>query len=400
MNYKSLDRRIKRHIIAGDNAIFMAIQPGLEEAGEMELKRMGLPAVREPEPGSLTTTAGLEELWRLVLTGRSFSRIYLRLKEFKAQGFRELKSRLESIPWELYLRERCEYSVKVSTARSRLHVHEKIIKSLNHSLAEHFRALEAQPPVFTEEATGEAETQRIIIRAVEDRFTVSLDAGGGALNERGYRQHINEAPLKENTASALLILAGIHGTGRLIDPMCGSGTFSLEAMGISAGGITAPEKSYPFEYWPSFRPNRYDWLVRTIREQQNNPLQVTATDIDPKSLDAARKNLEHFAEQSGIRIENMSIHREDFFKNGAPEGSVGEETLVILNPPYGRRLPVQDQMDFFRKTGTVIKETYKGCRWGIIAPGLECEKALGLHWDRKFLFKNGGFPVSFITGRS
>ena len=97
MNHKALERRIKRHIMAPEHKVFFALQPGLEEGGIRELGARGVEARREEEGGSLTASMNLENLWRLVLGGHSFSRIYLRLSEFRAQGFRELKRKLGGI---------------------------------------------------------------------------------------------------------------------------------------------------------------------------------------------------------------------------------------------------------------------------------------------------------------
>ncbi len=403
MNNKALDRRVKRHIIATPQKLFLALQPGLEEAGELELTRMGLKTEREKEAGSLRSEVKLEELWQIVLTGRSFSRIYLRLDEFKADGFAELKKKLARIQWELYIREGCEYRVKISTARSRLHVHDKIIKSLNHCLTEHFEALEGLSPRLTESKQKDPEIQTIIIRAVDDRFTISLDAGGGALYKRGYRQNINGAPLKENIAASLLILCGLGSdgieTGELIDPMCGSGTFSLEALSMTSGALRSPGTSYPFEYWPSFRPGRFNWLVQELAKKEKTALKVNASDLDSKSLETAALNLAQLKSDCARDDLHWDMGESDFFKASLSEGTDREKALLILNPPYGRRLALEDQTAFFRKLGERIKSEYRGVRWGIIVPGMECEKALGLKWDKKYLFKNGGFPVSFITGR-
>ena len=262
-----------------------------------------------------------------------------------------------------------------------------------------------------------------MIRGVDDRFTISLDAGGGALYERGYKPYVNEAPLRETTAAALLILAGLEksadsqkGINSVLDAMCGSGTFGLEALGISAGLPASPARSYPFEYWPSFRPGRFDFLKKEILSRLASPCKIVMSDTDDKNLDAARGNIKLFLNQNGLDRnapdwEAKTVHA-DFFKGPAigtgktgdtessNDGEASGNRLLILNPPYGLRLPLEDRLGFFRRLGNTISKEYKGCRWGIIVPGLECEKALNLHWDKKYLFKNGGFPVSFLVGQS
>ncbi len=404
MNYKALDRRIKRHIIAGEHSIFTACQPGLEQAAERELEALGFSPEREKEPGSLIFKGKLEDLWKAALMARSITHIALRLDSFKADGFRELKQKLKRIPWELYLKEGAPCRVRISTKHCRLHVHDKITKALQHSISECFTENEAQIPRISDDHIDDPSVQILLIRGVDDRFTISLDAGGGALYERGYKPYVNEAPLRESTAAALLILAGLN-RGKeisLIDAMCGSGTFSLEAMGISAGLPASPLRIYPFEYWPSFRPGRFEFMKKEIRKQAGDPCRISLSDTDDKSLNAARGNLKLFREQNSLKErsdeEAVSIGKADFFEKSVKDGK--GETLLILNPPYGLRLPLEDRQAFFRRIGRCIAENYKGCGWGIIAPGLECEKALGLHWEKKYLFKNGGFPVSFLVGQS
>jgi putative N6-adenine-specific DNA methylase len=398
INQKSLERRIKRHIIAGKHTLFGAIQPGLEEAGERELSQLGLTPVREKEPGSLCTDISLDELWKTVLLTRSFSRLYLRLDSFKSSGFMELKQKLARIQWSLYLREGCSFKIKLTTRHCRLHVEDKIIKALNHCMQDHYVQWEGRPPVYTETKEKDAAIQTIIIRGVDDHFTISLDAGGGALYERGYRKFINDAPLKENIAAALLILSDLPENTLLLDAMSGSGTFALEGLGYSRGLLTAPNRNYPFEYWPSFRPGRFQWLKKEIIKEMKPGWQIAAADIDEKSIGAGRENLKLMASQCSVDPGACEFIKEDFFNKTALIDSGDRKPFLILNPPYGRRLSLEDQEAFFRKIGRQIMEKYKGIPWGIIVPGLECEKALGLKWEKKYLFKNGGYPVSYLLG--
>ncbi|MDA3956007.1 hypothetical protein [Oceanispirochaeta sp.] len=383
INQKSLDRRIKRHIIAGKHTLFGAIQPGLEEAGEIELKQLGLSPEREIEPGSICAEVSLEDLWKTVLMSRSFSRLYLRLDTFKTSGFMELKQKMARIPWDLYLKQGCSFKVKLTTRHCRLHVEDKIIKALNHSLQEHFIKMEARPPVYKNTRVKDPSLQTIIIRGVDDQFTISLDAGGGALYERGYRKFINDAPLKENIAAALLILPELPENTLLLDPMSGSGTFALEGLGYSRRLFTSPNRNYPFEYWPSFKLNRFQWLKKQLRTEIMTGWQISASDIDEKSIGAARENLKLMSGQCSVDPGDCEFIKEDFFNRTplAVEGDI--KPFLILNPPYGRRLSLKDQEEFYRKMGRTILEKYKGIPWGIIVPGLECEKALALRWDKK-----------------
>jgi len=398
INQKALDRRIKRHIIAGQHQFFMALQPGLEEAGEKELTSLGLSPVREKERGSLCAEGSLEMLWKTALTARSISRLYLRLDSFKTTSFKELKQKFSRISWDLYLREGCSYRIRITTRHCRLHVDDNIAKALNHSLSEYFTAAGARPPVYTETREKDPAVQTLIVRGADDHFSISLDAGGGSLYERGYRKFINGAPLKENIAASLLILAERPQNTLLLDPMTGSGTFALEALGTSQGVLVSPQRVYPFEYWPSFRPGRFEWLRKEIKENMKPRWQIKSSDIDEESLNAARGNLKTMIDQCSLDSGGVEFGREDFFTGKPLALPEGLSPFLILNPPYGKRLSLTDQAEFFRRIGKQIALRYKGIPWGIIVPGMECEKALGLRWDKKYIFKNGGFPVSYLLG--
>jgi len=398
INQKALDRRIKRHIIAGSHRFFTAIQPGLEEAGVMELTRLGLSPVREKEPGSLCCEGSLEMLWKTALLARSISRLYLRLDSFKTTSFKELKQKFSRIPWELYLREGCVYRIKMTTRHCRLHVDDKITKALNHCLREHFTKLGGTIPVYSDRKEKNPAVQTLVIRGLDDHFSISLDAGGGALYERGYRKYVNGAPLKENIAASLLILAERPEKTLLLDPMTGSGTFALEGLGCSLRAPVSPQRVYPFEYWPSFRPHRYEWIKNKINENRKPGWKIRSSDSDVESLDAARTNLKAMEEQCQLENLDTEILKEDFFTQDPLPVSGDWSPFLILNPPYGKRLALKDQQEFFRSMGQQISLRYKGIPWGIIVPGLECEKSFGLRWERKYIFKNGGYPVSYLLG--
>ena len=409
MNQKSLERRVKKNILAGEHELFFSVIPGLEEPAETELRNWGLSPEREKEPGSLSALSSLENIWKTVLMARCPSRVYLRLLSFKAEGFREFRNKTLGFPWELYLSEGCEFRIRFSLSHCRLHVTDNIGKSLLRSIRDRFMELEGKSPSLIQDSSPhvEAKVQTLLIRGVEDRFQISLDAGGGPLYDRGYRQYVNEAPLRETLAASLLQALGINRDSTLIDPMCGSGTFSLEAAGMTAGLPAFGAKQFPFEFWPSFRPARYAWLIKELGEQVKTPCSIFSSDLEKKALSAAEKNSRFLSDlwnkdfQASGRenfLNNLIFTQSDFFSLHPP--ATGSDRVLILNPPYGMRLHLEDRMDFFRNIGKKIREDFKGCRWGIITPGLDAEKALGLHWEKKYLFKNGGLPVSFLTGKS
>ena len=284
MNNKALDRRVKKHIIAGKHTLFIPVIPGLEDPAILELEQLGLKPQREAEPGSLSAEGSLEDLWKTALFSRCASRLYLRLLSFKAEGFRELRNKTNSFPWELYLKEGSEYRLRFSLHHCRLHVTDNIGKSLYRSIRERFEEMEGLVPRLLEDKSShvDPDVQTILVRGKDNHFTLSLDAGGGPLYDRGYRPFVTEAPLRETLASSLLLAAGFTPETLLIDPMCGSGTFQMEAVGLSSGIPAGLNRTFPFEFWPSFRTARFNWLRDKEIEALRPPCRVLSSDIKPR----------------------------------------------------------------------------------------------------------------------
>ena len=408
MNQKALERRIKKHILAGRHNLYFSVIPGLEEPAQKELAGLGLDIDKMEEPGSLCARAGLEDLWKVVNLAHTPSRIYLRLHNFKAEGFREFRNKTEEFPWELYLSEGCEYRLRFSLNHCRLHVTDNIGKSLKRSINERFEQMDGTPPVLIEESAAHVEpsVQTILIRGVDDRFQLSLDAGGGPLYDRGYRPFINEAPLRETLAASLLQILEIEASDTLLDPMCGSGTFGLEALGMTSRIPVYPDRRFPFEFWPSFKPARYEWHMEQILQQSITPCGILSSDKDALSLKAARGNREQFLSKwnasrysldAEALLEKWEIENKDFFQSPPVEG---ENLVLIINPPYGLRLKLENRKFFFKTLGDKIRKDYLSCRWGILVPDNETEKYLSLRWEKKYIFRNGGLKVGFLIGRN
>jgi putative N6-adenine-specific DNA methylase len=176
--------------------------------------------------------------------------------------------------------------------------------------------------------------------------------------------------------------------------MCGSGTFCLEAHEMATGRLPNTGRKFAFLGWPAFRPAAYRHLEKKLLEAARPsapPKRLFAFDIDPAAVEAAKRNLSGAGE--------AEVSRRDFLgPEGAPSAlGIPEDArcLVVLNPPYGKRLDAGDLRKTYRRIGERIRNHYRG-GYAIIVPGLEYEKVLSLPHDRKLLFRNGGIKVSAI----
>jgi len=221
----SLAKRIRRRITARTHTFFAATAPGLEHLCLAELLSLPLSETRASAvPGGVEFQGKLHDCYMANLHLRCANRVLMRLCDFRASSFGALEKRLSEIEWEIYL-PRCRgLRISVASFKSRLYHRGAVAERVHHSVVKSMGL-----PV---EISPEADPH-LFIRIDSDRVTVSLDSSGELLHKRGIKPRGGKAPIRETLAAAVLKIAGYRPGELLVDPMCGSGTFSLEAAMIS-----------------------------------------------------------------------------------------------------------------------------------------------------------------------
>ncbi len=387
---KAIARRVRRHVGAKRHVFFAVMQPGFEETGREELLELGIPVSGLCE-GGVEFTGRLEECYRANLCARTPSRVLMRLCRFRARDFGKLGTKAAGFPWELYVNVGTELSIKAASRHSRLYHTGRIGEEISAGISKRLSdcGLSAR---FVSRKKPDAPSQQILARLEDDVCELSLDASGEPLYRRGYKSRVTEAPLRETLAASLLRAARFARYDMLIDPMCGSGSFSIEAALASQGRLAGERRSFAFEGWPSFRPAAYRHLLTRLQEDAApRELLVHCSDRDGRAVETARAN----CREAGVHDLVRPI-RADFFKEGVPVPA-GKRALIMLNPPYGKRIgEAAKAKGLYRRIGRALREGYSGCGWCVIVPGLELEKALALPYNRKILFMNGGIRVAAL----
>jgi putative N6-adenine-specific DNA methylase len=396
VNEKAIARRVKDHVIGGRHDFFAVVQPGFEETAGWELRRLGISDFKPRATGGIEFTAKLNDAYRVNLGAGTVSRLLLRLFHFKATGFGEFCEKMTAWPWELHLKDKTRVSFSISTGRSRLWHKGRLLQETEKAVRKRL-AIYGREITFNQIA-GEtnAGEQAIFVRLDQNRCQVSLDSSGGLLYQRGYGKYTERAPLRETLACCILRAACIDRYQILIDPFCGSGTFSLEAGLIFSGRPCNLHRNFAFQNWPSFRPAAY----RHLKEQLTSEFKIQepagikrifCSDISEKAVHTTTRNL------AVTGLESLTeVRQADFFRIRPPAVDPAR-VLLVLNPPYGMRLGGHaDIPGFYRRIGEKIRRDFKGCGYAIIVPGLELEKRLSLPHDQKILFRNGGLPVSVL----
>jgi len=394
---KALARRIRQHVAGKPHRFFAVVQPGFEEIALDELREVGVAEEFSPVEGGIEFEARLDGCYRANLCSRVATRVLMRLDRFSATHFERLRAKTAAFPWELYLSGFAPLAFSVSCSHSRLYHTGRIEEEMRGAIGERLAHCGIELP---ENGGDDARArQTVYARFENDVCETSLDSSGAPLYRRGYKTHITQAPLRETIAAALLGASGIERCDTLVDPMCGSGTFSIEAAHIWSGRCPGAKRAFAFELWPAFRPAAFAHLKKTLcaeasTAQSASGKSIFCADIDSSAVETARGN----ALRAGV--EGIGVPRQaDFFAAG-PDVPIGERTLVAINPPYGARIARTHITSFYRRIGETIRTRYASCAYCIIVPGIETEKALSLTWDRKIVFMNGGIRVAAVIKRA
>ncbi|MFZ0610764.1 MAG: hypothetical protein WAM73_00855 [Desulfobacterales bacterium] len=391
----AFEKRVKRRVVARPLEFFAGTSPGLEELCLAELQALSLagPAVAATE-GGILFNGRLHDGFLANLCLCTANRVLMRIGTFGASNFHTLDKKLATIPWELYLHPGQSLRFDVATHRSRLYHGAAVADRCEKVI----RARLSETGVHPGPQEGAAVGQRIFIRVVDDHFTVSLDSSGKSLYRRGLKSRVTAAPLRETMAAALLSLAGYTPAETLVDPLCGSGSFSLEAA-LRAHHIPAGWfREFAFFGWPAFALTRGRWkhLKETLaaRIVKIAPAAIFAADIDP----AACRSLEENAAACGLSA-TIAVANRDFFELTPRELGVAPG-LLVMNPPFGRRIGSRNQSDaFFKSLCDRLETVWRGWRVALVVPRKSLLKLIPFPVHIQEV-RHGGLRLFLTTGRS
>ncbi|MEJ2037407.1 MAG: hypothetical protein P8X55_00550 [Desulfosarcinaceae bacterium] len=384
----NLEKRIKRHITAPSHDCLAVVLPGFEAVCRSELEKLGESvSVTGRISGGILFRARFVDILRANLHLRTAVRVLVRIHQAKVSNFSQLEKQAARVPWLLYLPMGVVPAVRVSSHKSRLFHSEAVAQRIQNQIGLHWQNLGAVPEP--------AARQTLYVRLDEDHLLISLDSSGDALYRRGFKSHPARAPLRETTAAAILSISGFRAGRSLVDPMCGAGTFALEAALMAKGIAPGRRRSFAFMEWPAFRPRQWNHLIKTADQavQSLHEPRILAADQDP----AACSRLAEAAARWGLE-DALKVVCGDFFNTRGP-GLPGPPGLAALNPPYGRRLDTPGTLkDFYGQIGATLKQYYKGWRVAVIVPEPSLAGQLPFKPASR-RFRHGGLDVRLLYGK-
>ena len=387
MSLSAFEKRVKRHVIGRDHDFFAVTTRGGEALAADELAALGLQG--QAVAGGAEFSGRLHDAYRANLNLRTASRVLMRVHSFRAAAFRSLEKAAAEFPWELFIPAGAPPRLHVTTHHCRLHHTDAVAERLAAAIAERLGQAAPQPP-----AAGAGSAPQVFVRGVDDRFVVSLDSSGANLYLRGIKTHSGKAPLRETLAAAALMLAGFSGAQVLLDPMCGAGTFALEAALMAKRIPPGWFREFAFTAWPGFRAARWDYIRHQAADQAlglDHPV-VFASDIDPEACRRLEECLGRCALSDAV-----SVSCRDFFELD-PRDFTDRPGLVTLNPPYGRRMgSASDSRDLLRAVAGRIRSRYAGWKFALVVPAGRRLPKLGSP-VQAYSFQHGGLKVNVVVG--
>ena len=222
-----------------------------------------------------------------------------------------------------------------------------------------------------------------------NKVTVSLDSSVIPLYKRGYRQDQTAAPLNEVLAAGMLLISGWNASTNLIDPMCGSGTITIEA-GLIASNIPAGKfrKYFGFQKWKGYDQDLFRKVVEDGESGiRKAPVKIFGSDISELAISQAVKNVN----TAGLK-DTVSLNVMDFKTLRINE----DKGVIFINPPYGERLLRDDTDALYSMIGTTLKHNFHGYTAWLISSNKESIKHIGLKSKEKHTLFNGALECQFM----
>jgi putative N6-adenine-specific DNA methylase len=357
---------------------------GLEEILAQELVKLGGQNVEAFTRG-VSVTGDLGFLYKANLCLHTALKVLVPITKFKASTEIELYEAIKLIPWEDFMGLEDTLMVEGVT-NSDFFTHSLFVsQKIKDGIVDRFRDKTGKRP----DVDLLRPTLKVYAHIYKDEVSLHLDSSGDPLYKRGYRSDINEAPMKEVLAAGLVKLSGWERHHLLIDGMCGAGTIGIEAA-LWANNIPPGyyRNDFNFMRWRNFDETVYETIFESsVNRIKEDKVEIIANDIDPYTVKKAIQTTRN------AKVDDVVKCTEQSFFDLMPDRKAG---VVILNPPYGERLPVAEIEGMYKEIGNKLKKDFGGFTAWIISSSPEAIKSIGLRPTRKIQIFNGSLECRYL----
>lgn len=346
--------------------IFLVAVPGLEAPLLAEGAALGFEGAHAV-PGGVLCSGDMAEAARANGVLRCAVRVLLRVAEFRAMHLAQLDKRSKKVEWARWLVPGVPVRVEAVCRRSKIYVNKAAVQRVT-------GALEAAGIPVAKEAEISVK-----VRIDDDLCTISLDTTGEALHRRGHKEFVGKAPMRETMAAGFLAQMGFDGSQAVVDPMCGSGTFVLEAAEIALGLMPGRTRGFAFQKMAgggalsADRSLRRGYLEnKELRDDPRPEPRFFGFDRNDGAIRGALANAERAGVAGIVAFGRAAI------SDLEPPGGLAPG-IVIVNPPYGGRIGERKLLfGLYGALGATLAERFGGWRVGIVTSDGGLAKATGL----------------------
>ncbi|WP_028694474.1 bifunctional 23S rRNA (guanine(2069)-N(7))-methyltransferase RlmK/23S rRNA (guanine(2445)-N(2))-methyltransferase RlmL [Pseudomonas cremoricolorata] len=376
--------------------LYLTCPKGLEGLLAEEARQLGLTEVRE-HTSAIRGAADMETAYRLCLWSRLANRVLLVLARFSMSNAEDLYHGVHDIDWQDHLAADGTLAVEFSGHGSGIdNTHFGALK-VKDAIVDRLRNREGLRPSIDKLNPD----LRVHLRLDRGEAIVSLDLSGHSLHQRGYRLQQGAAPLKENLAAAVLIRAGwpriAAEGGALADPMCGVGTFLVEAAMIAADiAPNLKRERWGFSAWLGHVPALWrklhdEALARAEAGLARPPLWIRGYEADPRLIQPGRNNVERAGLSDWVKIYQGEVGTFE------PRPDQNQKGLVISNPPYGERLGDEASLLYlYQNLGERLRQACMGWEAAVFTGAPELGKRMGIRSHKQYAFWNGALPCKLL----
>jgi putative N6-adenine-specific DNA methylase len=367
---------------------FATCPRGLEQVLAAELAALGGRNIEAVDGGA--AFAGDRALcYAANLESRVASRVLWQVGQARYRNELDIFNAARALPWPRLFDVGRTIRVNVSAIRSPLRSLDFVTLRVKDAVCDVFREQRGSRP----DVDTQAPDVRIHAFLTRDEAVFYLDTSGDALFKRGWRAAGGDAPLRENLASGILRLTGWAPPTPLFDPMCGSGTFLVEAAMMALDVAPGLDRSFGFERLANYDPGLWGTLrdKARARRRQLDRLPIYGSDKSGTVLGMARENLAALGLAGAVELKQMDV------LDGGPPASGG---ILVMNPPYGERLGGADELAaFYPRLGDALKQRYTGWTAYILTSDLNLARLIGLKATKRTPLYNGALECRLFEYR-
>ena len=318
---------------------------------------------------------------------RTALKIIKPIKEFKFKDIDVYYKKIYEIKWEDYLDFNSSFLINSVVFNSKIFNNSKFTSlKAKDAIVDRFRnKFKNRPSInsFNPEL-------KIEIHVNKNFCTISLDSSGESLHKRGYKKYNSAAPLNEVLAAGIILMSAWDKKSDLLDPMCGTGTFLIEAAMIARN--IAPNLNrlaFAFEKWKDWDNELFETIEESVKSKEIEfEHKLYGFDISSAMIKKAEKNIE--ISDLGVDIE---IVKKDFLTSIKTDN---DKLHVLINPPYDKRISA-DVNQLYKKIGDTLKNNYLYSDVWIITANLEAIKSIGLKSSKKIKLFNANLESRLLN---